>query len=127
MFAVHRSLLISAVLLGGGIISASSDAQVYYPRSPFDTCNTCQPVVVDPCATCLETTLVPWEEDAGYPSATGRFLVSDGWHYLRFLGFGSLGEYHEYWSRADADAGFSRVAELTVERRQAIVAPTTLA
>lgn len=70
--SVRPTLLVSAVLLGFGTFSASSDAQVYYPRSPFDTCNTCrpvQPVVVNPCATCLETTLVP-RQQVSYQNVT---------------------------------------------------------
>lgn len=62
---VRPMLLVSTVLLGFGTLAASSEAQVYYPRSPFGTCNTCQtvqPVVVNPCATCLETALVPRQQ-----------------------------------------------------------------
>ena len=70
----------------------------------------------------LETAVVPWEESSHVPSATGRFLVSDGWHYLRFLGFDSLGDYHEYWSRIGADSGRARIIDVTAERREVIVA-----
>ena len=59
---------------------------------------------------------------ASTPSATGRFLVSDGWHYLRFLGFDSLGAYQAY---RDANRGLTahgRVDALTVARREVIVA-----
>lgn len=70
----------------------------------------------------LETAIVPWEEATGVPSATGRFLVSDGWTYLRFLGFDSLGEYQDYWSRVAAEADHGRIEDLTAERREVIVA-----
>jgi hypothetical protein len=52
-------LLAAAVLIGGSAFAASAQAQVF---NPFDTCHVCQPVVpvvVDPCATCVQTTLVP--------------------------------------------------------------------
>jgi len=70
----------------------------------------------------LATVVVPWEAEAGVPSETGRFLLSDGWHYLRFLGFDSLGAYQAYWSGITAETDHARVAELTVERRDVIVA-----
>ena len=70
----------------------------------------------------LEMTVVPWEEMTGIPSATGRFLVSDGWHYLRFLGFDSLGDYQAYWSGVGGLPGYTSIAGLTVERREVIVA-----
>ena len=66
---------------------------------------------------------VRWERATGVPSATGRFLISDGWHYLRFIGFDSLGEYQDYWSRLDSEAGYSGVDGLTVRRKEIIVAP----
>jgi len=69
----------------------------------------------------LATTVVPWEEASGIPSATGRFLVSDGWHYLRFLGFGSLGDYQAYWSGVDNLSGQVSLTGLTAARRQVIV------
>lgn len=56
------------------------------------------------------------------PSATGRFLVSDGWHYLRFLGFESLGEYQAYRTANRGLPAFARFDGLTVARRDVIVA-----
>jgi len=70
----------------------------------------------------LQSALVPWEESSGAQSATGRFLVSDGWHYLRFLGFDSLGDYEEYWSRVREEADYTQIAALTAQRREVIVA-----
>lgn len=70
----------------------------------------------------LETTVVPWEERSGVPSATGRFLVSDGWHYLRFLGFNSLGDYQAYWSEIENLSDQVGLASVIAERREVIVA-----
>lgn len=72
--------------------------------------------------TALGSTLVPWEEDAGVRSATGRFLVSDGWDYLRFMAFDSLAAYQDYWDRVSIEADYAQIAALTSERREAIVA-----
>ncbi|MDH3269769.1 MAG: hypothetical protein OEN56_00460 [Gemmatimonadota bacterium] len=66
--------------------------------------------------------IVPWERETGTPSATGRFLVSDGWHYLRFLGFASLADYHAYWKGVDAE-GHDYLDGITAVRREVIVAP----
>ena len=70
----------------------------------------------------LAATVVPWELASGVPSATGRFLVSDGWHYLRLLGFDSLGDYQAYGSNVVKQAAYARVGALIVERREVIVA-----
>jgi len=70
----------------------------------------------------LETAIVPWEAARRVPSATGRFLVSDGWHYLRFLGFDSLAEYQDYWSRIAEEADYGGIEGLIARRREAIVA-----
>ena len=66
--------------------------------------------------------LVPWEASVNVPSATGRFLLSDGWHYLRILGFGSLDAYQSYWRDA-GPAGHATLDALTAERREVILAP----
>lgn len=71
----------------------------------------------------LETGVVPWEKAAGIRSATGRFLVSDGWDYLRFLAFDSLADYQNYWSQVGAEGGHARIDGVTAERREVIVAP----
>lgn len=67
--------------------------------------------------------IAPWERDAGVPATTGRFLVSDGWHYLRFLGFDSLGDYQAYWTDVARSGHHAAVDAITVERREAILAP----
>lgn len=64
----------------------------------------------------------PWEVAKGIPAATGRFLVSDGWQYLRFVGFDSLGAYQEYWTRLADVAGYERLTSATLARREVIVA-----
>lgn len=56
------------------------------------------------------------------PSATGRFLVSDGWHYLRILGFDSLAGYQEYRTWNAGLPAQARIERLTVTRRDVIVA-----
>jgi hypothetical protein len=73
----------------------------------------------------LEAAIVPREKAAGVASATGRFLVSDGWDYLRFLAFDSLADYQDYWERIGAEAGYARIDGLTAERREVIVAPVS--
>jgi len=70
----------------------------------------------------LEASIVPWEVAANTPSASGRFLVSDGWHYLRMLGFNSLDEYQHYWSELAQQSGFDQIDKMTTERREVIVA-----
>lgn len=69
----------------------------------------------------LEESVARFESDRGLPSATGRFLVSDGWDYLRFVGFDSLGEYHAYWSELGAEPWGDTIDELTLERREVIL------
>ncbi|MGI9627780.1 MAG: hypothetical protein ACR2QM_13165 [Longimicrobiales bacterium] len=66
--------------------------------------------------------VVPWEEAQGIPSTTGRFLLSDGWDYLRVIGVDSLGDYEAYWSGIRGAAGYDRLVGLTAERREVIVA-----
>ena len=66
--------------------------------------------------------LGPWEASVHVPSATGRFLLSDGWHYLRILGFDSLEAYQSYWRDA-GPAGHTALDEVTAERREVILAP----
>jgi hypothetical protein len=70
----------------------------------------------------LADAVLPWEQAAGVPSATGRFLVSDGWHNLRFIGFDSLGDFHDYWTRA-SESGHGVIDQLTVRRKEIIMAP----
>ena len=69
----------------------------------------------------LAAEIVPAEEGTGIRSSTGRFLISDGWHYLRMLAFDSLAEYQEYWSRT-ATAGHENIDTLTARRREVVVA-----
>ena len=70
----------------------------------------------------LADTVVPWEAKHDIAGATGRFILSDGWHYLRFLAFDSLGDYQNYWSRLRVETDINRVDRLTVRRREVIVA-----
>lgn len=65
--------------------------------------------------------LVPLEVSLGRSSATGRFLVSDGWHYLRAVGLGSLADYQSYRA-ALRDAGVQiQLSRLTDRRREALL------
>ena len=64
-----------------------------------------------------KTVPVRWERDPGIPSSTGGFLVSDGWDYLRFAGFDSLGDYHGYGSHV-----IDSVDDFTAARRMVILA-----
>ncbi|MFK7847080.1 MAG: hypothetical protein AB8G77_17390 [Rhodothermales bacterium] len=66
--------------------------------------------------------LVSIEKEMEVPSATGRFLVSDGWHYLRMLSFDSLGAYQAYWSRMRSEPRGIEIDNLTGRRREVIVA-----
>jgi hypothetical protein len=70
----------------------------------------------------LGDAVAPWERASGIPSATGRFLISDGWHYLRMLAFDSLGAYQEYWMRLESEVGITPLDRLTVRRREVLVA-----
>ena len=69
----------------------------------------------------LAEAVVPWEREAGVPSATGRMLLADGWHWLRVLGFDSLGAYEahrrevrERLRRAGLEDAVQRVRHLVV-------------
>jgi hypothetical protein len=55
-------------------------------------------------------------------SATGRFLLSDGWDYLRFVGFDSLGQYQEYWDEVSGRPSQARIDTLVSAHRQVILA-----
>lgn len=71
----------------------------------------------------LEADIVPWERELGVPTSTGRFLLSDGWSYLRFLGFDSLADYQAYWTDLGAEEASQTVEGVTALRREAILAP----
>ena len=70
----------------------------------------------------LATTVFPGERASGIPSATGRFLVSDGWDYLRILGSDSLGDYQDYWAELGRLSGYASLVSATAKRREVIVA-----
>lgn len=70
----------------------------------------------------LAGTVVPWEQSAGIVSATGRFLLSDGWHVLRLLAFDSLGAYQAYWARLRAETDYAPIERLIDRQREVIVA-----
>lgn len=70
----------------------------------------------------LRTSVLRYEEANGVPASTGRFILSDGWDYLRILGFESLGDYQAYRDGLDASGWSRSAAALIAERRQIIVA-----
>ena len=67
--------------------------------------------------------LVEWEARNGVAASTGRFLLSDGWTHLRFLGFESLGAYQSYWEGVAREGGLGRLDEMTAHRREVVLAP----
>lgn len=71
----------------------------------------------------LSDDIVDWERTRGTDATTGRFLVSDGWHYLRTLGFDSLGAYQAYWTALRATRGGRALDALTAARREVVVVP----
>lgn len=73
----------------------------------------------------LRETLVPWEREAGIAAGgeTGRYLVSDGFHFLRIHSIASLGDWHRYVTPRH-DARFSgELDEMIASSREIIVAP----
>lgn len=75
----------------------------------------------DPFTRILTETVVPFEREAGVTVSTGRFLVSDGWDYLRIFGFESLGAYEDYWQALRHSDGGPDLRAITAERRQVIL------
>ena len=65
--------------------------------------------------------LAMFEDELGVPSSTGRFLVSDGWDYLRMLGFDSLGDYQGYWTALEGTPTHDEIVRRTVLRREVIL------
>lgn len=75
-------------------------------------------------AAAFETALIrlaAFEYDDEIPSATGRMLLSDGWDYVRFLGFESLGAYQTYWKTVTAARDYGLLAGSTLRRREVIL------
>lgn len=70
----------------------------------------------------LRDRILPWERNEGIQASTGRFLLSDGWDYLRIVGFDSLGAYQEYWREA-GPSGHDYLDGIITKRREVIVAP----
>jgi len=65
--------------------------------------------------------LTAFEAADGVPSITGRMILSDGWDYVRFLGFESLGAYQDYWMTIRAARDYGLLAGATVRRREVIL------
>ncbi|NNF27639.1 MAG: hypothetical protein HKN73_10510 [Gemmatimonadetes bacterium] len=71
----------------------------------------------------LEATAVPYEVATGVSSQTGRFLLGDGWHYLRFLGLPSLGAYQSYLDGLAGAEGYDDLAAIVAATREVILRP----
>jgi len=68
----------------------------------------------------LREHVLPWETRTGVASETGRFMVSDGWHFLRMVSFNSLEEYDAWWHAMRRLDGF-RDLEAVLAREQQII------
>lgn len=55
------------------------------------------------------------------PSSTGRFLIGDGWDYLRILGFTDLADLQTYFARLDETAEGRALDALVSARRTTIL------
>jgi hypothetical protein len=75
----------------------------------------------------LREHIVPWERDAGgiLGSETGRFLVSDGWHFFRTVGLADLGAWHSYWNRREEQAFAAERDAMIGHARVTILAPVS--
>ena len=73
----------------------------------------------------LRDRVVPWEKQAGIitGSESGRFLVSNGWHYFRLIAVASLGDWHRYLTEGRAQPWSRQVTRIVAESKQTIVAP----
>lgn len=71
----------------------------------------------------LASTVVPWERGLASikTSETGRFLISDGWDYLRILGIDSLADDYAYVSAARTQAFAARLDGLVVARKRIVL------
>lgn len=91
--------------------SAPLTAMVWYQIQP-DSLETFETALIR---------LAAFEADDEIPSTTGRMLLSDGWDYVRFLGFQSLGEYQDYWMTIRAARDYGLLAGSTLRRREVIL------
>ena len=75
--------------------------------------------------TLLREDVVPWEKelDVVRGSETGRFLLSGGWHYFRFVGLDTLGDWHRYVSERRRKAWWRRYSVAVTRSKEAIVVP----
>ncbi|PIQ62681.1 MAG: hypothetical protein COV99_05235 [Bacteroidetes bacterium CG12_big_fil_rev_8_21_14_0_65_60_17] len=73
--------------------------------------------------TLLREHVAPWEARNGVSSETGRFLVSDGWDYLRMISFSDLHGYETWW-RAMHALDVQDELEAITSRRQEIILGT---
>jgi hypothetical protein len=75
--------------------------------------------------TLLRDRVVPWEKEHGgvLGSESGRFLLADGFDYLRILGIASLGDWQRYLESIRTAPFASAIDEWTAESSQGILAP----
>jgi hypothetical protein len=57
----------------------------------------------------------------GVPSSTGRFLIGDGWDYLKILGFPDLADVQQYFARLDETPEGRALDALVSARRTTIL------
>lgn len=72
--------------------------------------------------------VVPWEKEQG-PGFTGsdggRFLISDGWDYIRIIGVSSLGDWHHYARDQRSRAFWDELDSLVTHSKTILVAPVS--
>lgn len=76
--------------------------------------------------TLIREDVVAWERDLGSGIAGadgGRFLLSDGWDYVRIIGISSLGDWHRYLLERRGQDFSPELDELVSHSKQIIVAP----
>jgi len=75
--------------------------------------------------TLLRERVVPWEKEhrVVIGSESGRFLLADGFEYLRILGISSLGDWQRYLESVRTAPFAPEIDEWTAESSQGILAP----
>ena len=83
------------------------------------------PGKIDAYESVLRHRVIPWEKQAGIitGSESGRFLVSNGWHYFRLIAVASLGDWHRYLTESRAQPWSRQFTGIVAESKQTIVAP----
>jgi quinol monooxygenase YgiN len=73
--------------------------------------------------TLLASGVLPWEKglDSLAGSETARFLIGDGWNYLRILGFENLSHLHDYLTAAREEPWSQEMDRLVATRKRIVV------